>query len=143
MDLGALVTYVQEQPDAVVSSLGPGGEPQSAYLDITATDRGELVFNAREASRKVRNIRRDPRVSVVVGGRDGTTLQVAGVADLPDGADLARCAAAYGRTFPQFAASAGEPDVVIVRVRPTWARFGDYRAKPPVLAHPDLGPAGG
>jgi general stress protein 26 len=79
MDLEGLVQYVRSQPDAVISSLTPDGAPQSAYLDMTATDLGELVFNAREASRKIANIRTDPRVSVVVGGRDGTTLQCEGV----------------------------------------------------------------
>src|SRR5215211_2017340 len=102
MDLEGLVQYVRSQPDAVISSLTPDGAPQSAYLDMTATDLGELVFNAREASRKIANIRTDPRVSVVVGGRDGTTLQCEGLADLPAGSSRHRCSRAYADTFPQF-----------------------------------------
>lgn len=126
MDGTQLIEYVRSQRDGVVSTVGTDGAPQAAFLSITATDRGELVFDARPDSRKVANIRRDPRVAVVVGGRDGTTLQCQGVADLPRGDELARCAAAYVRTFPEFAQSLGD-GVVVIRVRLDWARYGDYR----------------
>lgn len=127
MDRGELIEYVRAQGDGVVSSLGPDGAPQAAYLPITATDRAELVFDARATSRKITNLRRDPRVAVVVGGRDGTTLQCEGVADLPEGTEREACARAYLDAFPQFAASLSDDGVVLVRVRLTWARHGDYR----------------
>jgi PPOX class probable F420-dependent enzyme len=127
MDLTGLVDHVRTHGDGVVTSLGPDGQPQAAYVAITATDDGELVLDARTTSRKVANVRRDPRVAVVVGGPGGTTLQCEGLADLPDGPDRDRCAAAYVATFPQFASSLSDPAIVVVRVRLTWARFGDYR----------------
>ncbi|MRG58410.1 hypothetical protein GE115_00755 [Agromyces sp. CFH 90414] len=127
MDRKSMVSYVLARPEAVVATLGPGGEPQAAYLPVTATDRGEFVFDARRDSRKVANLLRDPRVALVIGGRDGTTLQVQGVADLPTDAALERCAAAYVGTFPEFADSVRSESIVVVRVRPDWARFGDYR----------------
>jgi general stress protein 26 len=111
-----------------MSSIGPGGAPQAAYLVITATDRGELVLDARSESRKIANVRRDPRVAVVIGGADGTTLQCEGVADLPEGPDRERCAAAYTSTFPQFAGSLVDDEIVLVRIRLTWGRISDYRS---------------
>ncbi|MEN0129923.1 MAG: pyridoxamine 5'-phosphate oxidase family protein [Brevundimonas sp.] len=128
MDRSGLVEYIRAQGDGVLSTLGPDGSPQAAYLAITATDQAELVLDARAVSRKVANLRADPRVAVVVGGRDGTTLQCEGVADIPSGTDRERCAAAYARAFPQFAASLADEAIVVVRVRLTWARFGDYRS---------------
>lgn len=127
MDPEQLVAYVRAHGDGVVATLGPGGAPQAAYLSLTATDRGELVFDARKSSRKIANLRRDPRVAVTVGGADGTTLQCEGLADLPEGADRARCSAAYAATFPEFAESMVSEEIVLVRVRLTWSRFGDYR----------------
>lgn len=134
MDRAGLIEYVRAHGDGVVSTLGPGGgAPQAAYLSIAATDRGELVFDARPESRKVANIRRDPRVAVVVGGPDGTTLQCEGIADVLDGDDLVRCSAAYVDAFPEFAASVRNGDVVVIRVRLEWARFGDFRGAAPEL----------
>ncbi|WP_315092893.1 GNAT family N-acetyltransferase [uncultured Cellulomonas sp.] len=127
MDRAGLVDHVRSHADGVLSSLGPDGQPQAAYLAIGATDRGELVLDARVSSRTVANLRRDPRVAVVVGGADGTTLQVEGIADLPEGVELERCAAAYLDAFPQFAASLSDDGIVVIRVRPSWARYGDYR----------------
>ena len=118
--------YVSAQRDGVVSTVGSDGAPQAAFLSIAATDRGELVFDARPDSRKVANIRRDPRVAVVVGGPDGTTLQCQGIADLPEGRELELCAAAYVSAFPEFEQSLRD-GVVVIRVTLNWARYGDSR----------------
>jgi general stress protein 26 len=118
-----LIPYVRAQGAGVVSTLGPSGEPQAAYLAITATDEGELVFDAKADSRKVANLHRDPRVAIVVGGADGTTLQLEGTADFPNGAELARVSAAYLGDFPQFEESLRDPTIVVVRVVVTWSRF--------------------
>src|SRR6478609_1511742 len=103
MDRHGLVEFVRAHRDGVLSTLGPDGSPQSAYLTLTATDGGELVLDARAVSRKVANLLTDPRVAVVVGGRAGSTLQCEGVADIPSGADHDACAAAYAAAFPEFA----------------------------------------
>lgn len=131
--LERVVGHVRAVGDGVVSTLGPDGGPQAAFLTLAVTGSGELVFDAREGSRKVANLRRDPRVAVVVGGPGGSTLQVQGVADEPSGADRGRCVDAYRSAFPQFAASLADPGIVVVRVLVRWARWGDYRSSPPVV----------
>jgi len=121
------VDYIRSQGDAVISTLGADGEPQAAYVSVTATDAGELVFDAKLNSRKVANLHRDPRIAIVVGGVDGTTLQLQGLADFPTGADLDRCSAAFVTAFPQFADSLLRDDIVVIRVVVDWSRFGDFR----------------
>ncbi|MBN6038191.1 pyridoxamine 5'-phosphate oxidase family protein [Amycolatopsis sp. 195334CR] len=133
MERQELVEYVRAQRAGVVSTLGPGGEPQAAYLTLAATDAGDLVFDAKPDSRKVANLRRDGRVAVVVGGSDGTTLQCQGIADFPDGDALDHCTATYLAAFPEFAGSFGDGGVVVVRVALDWARFGDFRGAQPSL----------
>ncbi|MFF2372004.1 pyridoxamine 5'-phosphate oxidase family protein [Agromyces sp. NPDC058110] len=140
MDRPEMIDYVRAHGDAVVSTLAADGAPQSAYLSITATDRGELVFNARGGSRKIANLRRDGRIAVVVGGADKTTLQAQGIAEvLEPGSDEARRAAeAYAAAFPWFGGSLTKPEFELVLVRLDWARFGDYREGPPVSVEVDL-----
>ena len=60
-----------------------------------------------------------------IGGRDGTSLQCEGVAEVLGGADLTQCADAYYSAFPQFTRSSGD-DIAFVRVRLAWARYGQY-----------------
>jgi general stress protein 26 len=134
MEWPELIEYVRAERFGVVSTIGPLGGPQSAYLAMTGTDAGELVFDAKPDSRKIANLRRDPRVSMVIGGSAGTTLQCEGIADLPDGGELERCAAAYLSAFPEFTDSISSGGVVVVRVALTWARFGDFRADAPVMS---------
>lgn len=142
MDRRELVKYVRSVGDGVVSTLAADGSPQAAYVSLAVTEEGELLFDAHPESRKVLNLGRDPRIAVVVGGRDDATLQCEGVADLPEGAQLDRCTTAYLATFPQFAASL-EEWAVLVRVTPGWARWSDYRGGQPVIEHVDLADGAG
>ena len=50
---------------ALVSTLGPGGAPQTSPIWFLF-DGGRLRFSLVEGRQKLRNLRRDPRVSVVV-----------------------------------------------------------------------------
>jgi hypothetical protein len=126
-DRDELVDYVRSQADSVIATVDEPGAPQAAYLKTTATDQGEFVFDARTASRKIANLRRDPRIAVTVGGADGTTLQCQGRVDFPVGPELERCRDAYLAAFPQFEDSLRGGDVVVVRVALDWWCYGDYR----------------
>jgi len=139
MELAELIAYVRAQRAGVVSTLGPDASPQAAYLAITVSDRGELLFDAKPDSRKIANLRRDGRVAVVVGGADGTTLQAEGRADFPAGAELERCTAEYLDAFPEFAGSFEAGAVVLVRIVLDWARHGDFRGETPVMREVALG----
>jgi PPOX class probable F420-dependent enzyme len=50
---------------ATVATLDPDGGPQTSVVWI-GLDDGDLVFSATEDRRKVRNLRRDPRISISI-----------------------------------------------------------------------------
>lgn len=50
---------------ATVATLDPDGSPQTSVVWI-ALDDNDLVFSATEDRRKIRNLRRDPRVAVSI-----------------------------------------------------------------------------
>ena len=50
---------------ATVATIDPDGGPQTSVVWI-GLDDGDLVFSATEDRRKVRNLRRDPRLSVSI-----------------------------------------------------------------------------
>lgn len=105
----------------------PGGRPQAALVGITATDRGELIFDTAVGSRKYANLRAVPRVAVVIGWDDEVTLQCEGEADILTGSERDRCLRAYVQQYPDGRQRAANPDIVLVRIRPDWARLNDYR----------------
>lgn len=137
MSLAELIGYVRKQGDGVVATNGLGGTPEAAYLTFAATDAGEIVFDARPESRKVANLAKDPRLALVIGGHDGTTLQAEGVADIPTGDELDACVAAYVEAWPDSACALAN-GMVFYRVRLNWARYRDYATPPPLSFEIDL-----
>lgn len=127
MDRTEFVDFVRARGLAVVATTGPAGSAQAALVGIAATDDAELVFDSAEDARKIANLRRDPRVTVVIGWNDEVTVQCEGTADLPTGVELARCQNAYFAQYPDGRARAAEPGIVHVRVRPAWLRHSDFR----------------
>jgi len=60
-----LVQLLESRAVAFVSTIGPRGEPQTTPLWFLWDD-GLLWFSLVEGRQKLRNLRRDPRISVVV-----------------------------------------------------------------------------
>jgi PPOX class probable F420-dependent enzyme len=128
VDREEFVEFVRARGLAVVATRGPEGSPQAALVGVTATDRGELVFDTASGSRKCRNLQAFPRVAVVVGGWDDVvTLQCEGDAEVVTGAERDRCLAPYVVQYPDGLQRAEDPEIVLVRVRLDWGRVSDYR----------------
>ena len=73
---------------AVATTLGPDGSPQSTIVWVDEED-GRPVFNTTNRRAKGRNLRRDPRVSVLVWDEDDPYryVEVEGDAELEDDVD--------------------------------------------------------
>ena len=118
--------YIARQRYAVVSSNGPSWTPQSALVGIAVSESLEIYFDTVDTSRKVANIRRDPRVSVAIGWENEQTLQYEGIADEPEGAALADLKAIYFRAWPDGPQRQSWRGITYCRVRPIWLRFSSY-----------------
>lgn len=103
------------------------GAPQAAVVGYAVSDGLELIFDTLASTRKAQNLRRDPRIAVVVWAGE-QTLQLEGVADEPTGEDLLRLKRIYLAAFPDGVERESWPGISYVRVRPNWARFSDFGA---------------
>jgi hypothetical protein len=56
VDQQQFINFVRERGLAVLATRGADGAPQAALVGITATGRGELVFDTSRSSRKYRNL---------------------------------------------------------------------------------------
>jgi pyridoxine/pyridoxamine 5'-phosphate oxidase len=75
VDKRALFDFLDTCGLGVLSTLGPGGAPQSALVGIAVTPELEIVFDTVAKSRKFANIARDPRVAFVLGWQAEVTVQ--------------------------------------------------------------------
>ena len=133
MTRSELLKFMRGHSLAVQASMSPEGAPQAAVVGFAVTDDFEIIFDSLDVTRKVQNLRRNPRIAFVVGGLTGgdeRTVQYEGIADEPVGLELERLQEVYFARFPDGRERQKWPSVVYVRVRPVWIRYSDYNHEP-------------
>jgi pyridoxine/pyridoxamine 5'-phosphate oxidase len=128
MTRAELLSFLRRHRYAVQASSAADGAPQAAVIGIAVSDELEIVFDTLGTSRKAQNLRRDPRIALVVGWDDEQTVQLEGRADEAIAGQLARLKSVYFAQFPDGPEREQWPDISYWRVRLTWARYSDFRA---------------
>ena len=72
--------YLRTSKTMTIVSLGPGGYPHPMPMWYAVDDDGTVRMTTFRKSQKVRNIQRDPRVSLLVESGGGDYSQLRGVA---------------------------------------------------------------
>jgi len=148
MNPAELLDFMRHHSLAVQASVSAAAAPQGAVVGFVVTDRFELFFDTVDTTRKVQNLRRNPKIAFVIGGLTGgdeRTVQYEGLADEPSGAELARLKEVYFRAFPDGPARQRWAGITYVRARPTWIRYSDFNRTPPQIVEftaGELGAAG-
>jgi hypothetical protein len=133
MTKAEVVAFMRRHRYAVQTSVAASGQPQAAVVGVGVTDDAELIFDTLSSTRKCANLRRDPRVALVIGWDDERTVQYEGIADEPRGPDLDHCKAVYFQRFADGPTREGWPGITYFRVRPTWIRFSDFSGPEPMI----------
>jgi len=138
MTRAELLAFLRRYRIAVEASVGPDGHPQAAVVGIAVSDELELIFDTLVSTRKYANLRRDPRIALVVGWDDEATAQVDGVAQFPEGETLERARSCYFSVYPDGRERLAWPGITHVVVKPARVRFSDFNARPPLFV--EFGP---
>jgi hypothetical protein len=129
-----LLTFIRQHRYAVESTIGHSGGPQAALVGFVVNDTLEFFFDAFGSTRKVANLRADPRIALVIGGTtagDERTVQVEGIVDEPTGEALEAFQKRYFAELPDGKRRAKLPGIQYFRVRPRWIRYSDLNVNPP------------
>jgi len=130
MTRGELLTFLHKHRLGVVATVAPNGEPESAVVGIAISDELEVIFDTIDTTRKSQNLRKFPRIAVVIGWDAEITVQLEGVADEPKGAELDRVKEIYFGVYPDGRDRQNWPGMTYFRVRPVWARYSDFNTNP-------------
>ena len=89
VDEGGLLDFVRPRHQMVLITTRSDGRPQASPVTGGVDDSGRIVLTSYPERAKVRNARRDPRVSVLVLSDDfgGAWVQVDGDAEVVDAVD--------------------------------------------------------
>jgi PPOX class probable F420-dependent enzyme len=124
MDIAAAQDFLRDSHHAVLATSRADGRPQLSPVTATVDGDGRVIISTRETAVKVRNLRRDPRVSMAVLNDQfyGGWVQVEGTAEiisLPEALDLLvdyyRRAAGEHPDWDEYRAAMVEQKRVIVR----------------------------
>src|SRR5579872_222945 len=127
MTRAELLTFLRRHGYCVQASTSRSGAPQAAVVGFAVGDDLEVVFDTIGTTRKMANLRSNARIALVIGWDDEQTVQLEGVADEPAGAELDRIKKVYFAAWPDGVERQSWKDITYVRVRPTWARYSDFR----------------
>jgi PPOX class probable F420-dependent enzyme len=84
MDIDKAKTFLKTHHRAVMATYRRDGRPQMSPVGVGVDAAGRVIMSSREPAYKVRNLRRDPRVSVCVFSDEfyGEWLQIDGQAEI-------------------------------------------------------------
>jgi PPOX class probable F420-dependent enzyme len=84
VDVDEARDFVSKNHRGVLVTRRSDGGPQTSPVNATVDDSGNLVISSRETAYKVKNLRRDPRVTYTAftDGFYGTWAQVDGAAEI-------------------------------------------------------------
>jgi PPOX class probable F420-dependent enzyme len=125
MDIDEARDFIRRNHRAVMATRRAGGEPQLSPVLCGVDAQGQIALSTREPSMKVRNLRRDPRVSLCVmnDGFFGEWIQVDGSAEivsLPEAMELLveyyRSLAGEHPDWDEYRASMEREQRVVVRI---------------------------
>lgn len=128
IELADIYAFVRQRDSAVVSTLAENGSPQAARLYIAATPALNLIFYTLQTNRKCLNLRRDPRIAVVIGWDSEQTLQYEGVATELCDERLEEAKNIYLEALPHRAGRTDWPGLTFFEIKPVWMRFGSYES---------------
>ena len=135
MDIETARQFVREHHRAVLATRRADGRPQLSPVLVGVDAEGHVMISTRETALKIRNMRRDPRVSICVMSDAffGPWVQIEGTAaltSLPEAmeglVDYYRSLAGEHPDWDDYRAAMGRERRVLVRV--TVTRAGPNRS---------------
>lgn len=128
-----LYTFLSQCKLGVLGSICDRGTPQAALVGFAVTPDLEIIFDTVKSSRKYPNLIAKPACSFVIGWTGEQTVQYEGEAKELEAPEIESYQETYFKAWPECRTHLSWPGIVYFVVRPTWIRYSDYDANPPVI----------
>jgi general stress protein 26 len=119
--------FIKQHKLAVLSTVSAHNKPQSALVGFAVSAELELVFDTVKTSRKYENLLQNPRVALVIGWDDETTVQYEGIATELAGPEDDCYREVYYKAYPDGRERAETwAGLVHFKVTPKWLRYSNF-----------------
>ncbi|HTD98876.1 MAG TPA: pyridoxamine 5'-phosphate oxidase family protein [Mucilaginibacter sp.] len=93
--------FIKQHKLGVVSTINSENEPEAALVGIAVSEDFEIIFDTVKTSRKYHNMLQNPKVAIVVGWDNETTVQYEGEATiLGSDAEAEKLKGVYFEVYP-------------------------------------------
>jgi uncharacterized protein YhbP (UPF0306 family) len=126
--------YLERHELAVLATASPSGSPAAALIGIALMGRTPdiaVIFDTLTTTRKYARLKANPRVALVIGLGEETTLQLDGEAEELSGEALAEAKEIYFSKWPDGREREAWPNITYFKIRPRWIRHSDFSRPPP------------
>lgn len=126
MELSDFVALIRENPLMVASTVSPAGKAESAMVEGVITEKGTVIYASLRRTRKVDNLAKNPSVALFAWNASKLlSAQIDGNGALVDESHQAWAEELFFSAFPE---KQGNPNQVLIAVKPYWARMVDISA---------------
>ncbi|RKQ36305.1 pyridoxamine 5'-phosphate oxidase family protein [Kocuria tytonis] len=128
-----LIDFVRATGGAVLASNSGTGCPESAYVNVAATDSGRIVLGTNTASRKFSNVTSDPRVSLVIMQGRTEEVQLEGEARVLEDSEAAAAGEVLEAQHPGATDTHDPENLRILEITVRWGLHTDVTQRPPLM----------
>lgn len=123
--------FIENESLCVISSVGRGGNPQSAIVAFSENENLEIMIGTSKKSRKFQNITNNPNVSIVFGFAGEKSLQYEGTSRFMGEEEMESKLIDHYRKQPSAKKYESDSEQVYMVVSPKWVRLS--KSEPVVL----------
>ena len=124
-----ILDFIKKHKLAVLATVGETA-PESSVLEFGETDDLKIILDLFTSSRKYKNMKVNPNVSLVIGWDENITIQYEGIADELSGEEKNKYQNEYWKKNPEAKRWADQKGIAYFKVTPKWIRYSDLNSHP-------------
>lgn len=123
--------FIKKHNTAVISTVNPLALPESSVVGFYIKEDFEIHIATYDSSRKFMNIKRNPRVALVIGWEQGKTVQLEGAAvQITDPDEIKELEWHEMEKMPTVAKYIKPHRAVFLRIIPKWLKYSNFSTEP-------------
>ena len=124
------ILEINKKENLAVLAYDNNGQPRSAAIDFSETENLEIVFTTLTNYRKYENLKNNPKVSLVFGGKENITVQYEGEAKELSRVGFLPYLKYHIQKNPVELKFSEMLEARFFKISPTWIRYSNFSAKP-------------
>lgn len=125
-----IYSFMKTHKLGVLATVTTNVLPEAAVVGIYTRENLEVLFATYDESRKVHNLKYNPRVALVVGWEGGKTIQYEGRAVELTGDELKKVKREEFADMPSLAKYINDYEQKFYKLEPIWIKYSDLSVEP-------------